>query len=166
MPGAGRLRDYRRKIVLRVDGKSQPLDVDNDFFAISAGNPAQEIKQCTTFESDSLLSLTPHMHYRGKDARFEIQRPGQSPETVLFVPKYDFNWQLKYQLQDPVFVPKGTRLIMTFHYDNSSNNPSNPDPSRTIRWGEPSQEEMMSGWIDYVTVPSNVTSSFLTQIKR
>jgi hypothetical protein len=106
------------------------------------------------------------MHYRGKDARFEIQRPGQSPETVLFVPKYDFNWQLKYQLQDPVFVPKGTRLIMTFHYDNSSNNPSNPDPSRTIRWGEPSQEEMMSGWIDYVTVPSNVTSSLLTQIKR
>ena len=106
------------------------------------------------------------MHYRGKDARFEIQRPGRSPEMVLFVPKYDFNWQLKYQLQDPVFVPKGTRLIMTFHYDNSSNNPSNPDPSRTIRWGEPSQEEMMSGWIDYVTVPSTVMSSFLTQIKR
>lgn len=143
------------------------LDVDNDFFAISPGNPAQEIKQCATFESDSLLlSLTPHMHYRGKDARFEIQRPGQSPETLLFVPKYDFNWQLKYQLQDLVFVPKGTRLIMTFHYDNSSNNASNPDPSRTIRWGEPSQEEMMSGWIDYINAPSNATSSFLTQIKK
>ena len=59
------------------------------------------------------------MHYRGKDAHFEIQRPGRSPEMVLFVPKYDFNWQLKYQLQDPVFVPKGTRLIMTFHYDTA-----------------------------------------------
>ena len=143
------------------------LDVDNDYFAISPGNTAQEIKQCATFESDSLLlSLTPHMHYRGKDARFEIERPGQSPETVLFVPKYDFNWQLKYQPEDPIFLPKGTRLIMTFHYDNSSNNPFNPDPSRTIRWGEPSQEEMMSGWIDYITVPSNVTSSIPTQTKR
>jgi hypothetical protein len=55
---------------------------------------------------------------------------------------------------------------MTFHYDNSSNNPSNPDASRTIRWGEPSQEEMMSGWIDYITVPSNAPSGMLIQGKR
>ena len=90
------------------------------------------------------------MHYRGKDARFEIQRPGERAETLLFVPRYDFNWQLKYQLQDPGLRPKGTRLIITFHYDNSPKNRSNPDPSRTIRWGEPSEEEMMSGWIDYI----------------
>ncbi len=133
------------------------LDVDNDFFALPPGSAAQEVKQCATFGSDSLLlSLTPHMHYRGKDARFEIQRPGQQAETLLFVPKYDFNWQLKYQLQDPVFVPKGTRLILTFHFDNSQKNGSNPDPSRTIRWGEPSEEEMMSGWIDYIEVPPTV----------
>lgn len=143
------------------------LDVDNDFFAISPGNPAQEVKQCATFESDSLLlSLTPHMHYRGKDARFEIQRPGQQPETLLFVPKYDFNWQLKYQLQDPVFVPKGTRLIITFHYDNSANNSANPDSSRTVRWGEPSQEEMMSGWIDYINVPVNGAADLVTQLRK
>jgi hypothetical protein len=136
------------------------LDVDNDFFALPPGSNAQEVKQCATFDSDSvLLSLTPHMHYRGKDARFEIQRPGQQVETLLFVPKYDFNWQLKYQLQDPVFVPKGTRLILTFHFDNSQQNGSNPDPSRTIRWGEPSEEEMMSGWIDYVEVPPTVAVS-------
>jgi hypothetical protein len=131
--------------------------VDNDFFALPPGSEAQEVKQCATFDSDSLLlSLTPHMHYRGKDARFEIQRPGQQAETLLFVPKYDFNWQLKYQLQDPIFVPKGTRLIITFHYDNGPNNHSNPDPSRTIRWGEPSEEEMMSGWIDYIVAPPTV----------
>jgi hypothetical protein len=136
------------------------LDVDNDFFALPPGGDAEEVKQCATFDSDSLLlSLTPHMHYRGRDARFEIQRPGQPPETLLFVPKYDFNWQLKYQLQDPVFVPKGTRLILTFHYDNSQNNRLNPDPSRMIRWGEPSQEEMMSGWIDYIEVPPNTASA-------
>jgi hypothetical protein len=136
------------------------LDVDNDFFAIPAGNGDQEVKQCATFNSDSLLlSLTPHMHYRGKDARFEIQRPGQqTTETLLFVPKYDFNWQLKYLLKEPIFVPKGTRLILTFHYDNSTNNHFNPDASRSIRWGEPSEEEMMSGWIDYVVAPPNTVS--------
>jgi hypothetical protein len=127
------------------------LDVDNDFFSIPPGDPAHEVKQCATFDSDSLLlSLTPHMHYLGKDARFEIQRPGQPPETLLFVPKYDFSWQLKYFLQDPVFVPKGTRLILTFHFDNSPNNRFDPDPKRTVRWGEPSNEEMMSGWVDYI----------------
>jgi hypothetical protein len=135
------------------------LDVDNDFFAIPPGSAAQEVKQCATFDSDSLLlSLTPHMHHLGRDARFEVQRPGQAAETLLFVPNYDFNWQLKYLLQDPVFVPKGTRLIITFHYDNSANNRSNPDPNRTVRWGEPSEEEMMSGWIDYIQAPLNTTS--------
>lgn len=131
------------------------LDVDNDFFSIPPGDPAHEVRQCATFNSDSLLlSLTPHMHYLGKDARFEIQRPGHAPEVLLFVPKYDFNWQLKYFLQDPIFAPKGSRLILTFHYDNSRNNPFDPDPARTVRWGEPSKEEMMSGWIDYIQVPA------------
>ncbi len=140
------------------------LDVDNDFFALPAGGDAQEVTQCATFDSDSLLlSLTPHMHYRGKDARFEIQRRGERAETLLFVPKYDFNWQLKYELQEPVFAPKGTRLIITFHYDNSQGNPSNPNPSRTIRWGEPSEEEMMSGWIDYIeTQPKTAPDRQLT----
>ena len=127
------------------------MDVDNNFFAIPAGDASHQVKQCATFDSDSLLlTFTPHMHYRGKDARFEIQRPGEAPETLLFVPKYDFNWQLKYQAQDPVFVPKGSRLIITVHYDNSANNPFNPDAAKTVRWGEPSEEEMMSGWIDYI----------------
>jgi hypothetical protein len=132
------------------------MDVDNDFFSIPAGVAEQAVTQCATFNADSLLlSITPHMHFRGKDARFEIQRPGQTTtETLLLVPQYDFNWQLKYLLQSPVFIPKGTRLIMTFHYDNSANNKFNPDPARTIRWGEPSEEEMMSGWIDYIEAPA------------
>ncbi len=70
------------------------------------------------------------------------------------MPQYDFNWQLKYREQDPVFVPKGSRLIITFHYDNSANNAANPDPGKVVRWGEPSAEEMMSGWIDYIDAPS------------
>jgi hypothetical protein len=142
------------------------LDVDNDFFAIPPGNPALEVRQCATFDSDSfLLSLTPHMHYLGKDARFEVQRPGQHAETLLFVPNYNFNWQLKYKLQDPIFVPKGTRLILTFHFDNSPNNRADIDPNRTVRWGEPSHEEMMSGWIDYIEGPAgeHLPATALTQ---
>ena len=130
------------------------MDVDNNFFAIPAGDASHQVRQCATFDSDSLLlSFTPHMHYRGKDARFEVQRPGETRETLLFVPKYDFNWQLKYQAQDPLFVPKGTRLIITMHFDNSANNAFNPDAAKTVRWGEPSEEEMMSGWIDYIQAP-------------
>jgi hypothetical protein len=130
------------------------MDVDNNFFAIPAGDGNHQVRQCATFESDSLLlSLTAHMHLRGKDARFEIERPGETPQTVLYVPKYDFNWQLKYREKEPVFVPKGTRLIITFHYDNSANNAANPNPRKQIRWGEPSEEEMMSGWIDYIDAP-------------
>jgi hypothetical protein len=136
------------------------MDVDNLYFRIPAGDGNHEVKQCATFNSDvKLLSFTPHMHYRGKDARFEIQRPGEAPETVLFVPRYDFNWQLAYRLQDPLAVPRGTRLIITVHYDNSVNNPSNPDPKKVIRWGEPSEEEMMSGWINYVTVGNSQVAS-------
>jgi hypothetical protein len=135
------------------------MDVDNDFFAIPAGDASHEVRQCATFDSDSLLlSLTPHMHFRGKDARFELERPGEPPETLLFVPNYDFNWQLKYREQTGVFVPKGSRLIITFHYDNSVNNAANPDPKKVVRWGEPSAEEMMSGWIDYIDAPSKLTT--------
>jgi hypothetical protein len=131
------------------------MDVDNNFFAIPAGDGNHAVRQCATFNADSLLlSLTPHMHFRGKDARFEIERPGEAPETLLFVPHYDFNWQLKYREKEPVMVPKGSRLIITFHYDNSANNAANPDPQKQVRWGEPSEEEMMSGWIDYVDAPA------------
>jgi hypothetical protein len=131
------------------------MDVDNNFFALPAGDADHEVRQCATFDSDSLLlSFTPHMHVRGKDARFEIQRPGEAPQTVLFVPSYDFNWQLKYREREPVFVPKGTQLIITFHYDNSAHNTANPDAGKVIRWGEPSEEEMMSGWIDYIDAPT------------
>jgi hypothetical protein len=136
------------------------MDVDNLYFRIPPGDAAHEVKQCATFKTSvQLLSFTPHMHYRGKDARFDIQRPGQPAETILFVPRYDFNWQLAYRLRDPVTVPAGTRLMITVHYDNSPNNVSNPDPKKVIRWGEPSEEEMMSGWIEYVSVESQVASS-------
>jgi len=77
------------------------------------------------------------MHFRGKDMKWELMRPDAIKETLLAIPRYDFNWQIEYKLKDPVDAPKGSRLIVTAHFDNSVNNPSNPDPTKTVRWGEP-----------------------------
>ncbi len=133
----------------------QRLDVHNHFFKIPAGAPNQEVTACYSFDRDvELLTYTPHMHYRGKDMKFETEHPDGTFETLLWVPKYDFEWQTTYRLTHPLNIPKGTRLRITAHFDNSANNPKNPDPARVIRWGEPSNEEMMDGWFEYL-VPNN-----------
>lgn len=132
------------------------MDLRNFFLRIPAGAPSQQVRRCYDFEQDKLLlSFTPHMHYRGKDITYELETPEGSREILLRVPRYDFNWQLVYRLQEPKLVKKGSRLIVTAHYDNSPNNPFNPDPSQTIRWGDKSEEEMMTSWIEYLDVPSS-----------
>ena len=124
-------------------------------FLIPPGEPNQEVSHCTTFQKDVLLmSYVAHMHFRGKDMRFELERPGGHRETVLFIPNYSFAWQQIYELAQPLPVQKGTRLIITAHFDNSANNKWNPDPTKTIRWGEPSTAEMMDGWVEYIDAPS------------
>lgn len=127
------------------------MDLRNFFFRIPPGEANHEVKRCYTFEKDkALLSITPHMHYRGKDVRYELVRPDGSREVLLSVPRYSFNWQLVYRFQEPVYIEKGSRLTVTTHYDNSPNNPANPDPASAIRWGDKSEEEMMTSWIEYV----------------
>jgi len=127
------------------------MDLRNFFFRIPAGEPAHTVRRCYAFERDqTLLSITPHMHYRGKDARYDLIRPDGTRETLLNVPKYDFNWQLVYRMRDPVKVEKGSRLEVTVHFDNSANNPANPDATKSVRWGDKTEEEMMTSWIEYV----------------
>ncbi len=127
------------------------MDLRNFFLAIPAGAPSHEVRRCYTFERDKLLlSFTPHMHYRGKDMTYELVRPDGGREILLAVPRYDFNWQLVYRLKEPVFVERGSRLIVTAHYDNSANNRANPDPTQVVRWGDKSEEEMMTSWIEYL----------------
>jgi hypothetical protein len=127
------------------------MDLRNFFMQIPAGAANHEVKRCFTFEQDRmLLSFTPHMHYRGKDITYEVIRPNGKRETLLHVPKYDFNWQLVYRMRDPVLIEKGSRMIVTAHYDNSANNPGNPDPKQVLRWGDKSEEEMMTSWIEYM----------------
>lgn len=127
----------------------------NYFFRIPPGTPNHLVTACYSFDEQvDLLSYTAHMHYRGKDARFEALYPDGRTETLLFVPNYSFDWQGVYRLKEPLRIPKGTRIRILAHFDNSANNPSNPDPTATVRWGEPSAEEMMDGWLEYVVTNS------------
>jgi hypothetical protein len=127
------------------------VDLSNYFFRIPAGDPNVEVSECHTFRQDMYLTtLTPHMHLRGKDARFEVTYPDGRKETLLYVPHYNFNWQITYRMSTPKFIPKGTRLAIISHFDNSPNNPLNPDPTKVVRWGAASEMEMMDGWIEYV----------------
>jgi hypothetical protein len=136
------------------------LDLRNRYFLIPAGVPNHAVKRCYEFEADKLLvSVTPHMHYRGKEARYELVRADGTRETLLLVPRYDFNWQLLYRFKEPVFVKKGSRLIVTFTYDNSPANRSNPDPKEVIRWGDRSEDEMMTSWIEYLDTTPTPTES-------
>ncbi|MGD9723148.1 MAG: redoxin domain-containing protein [Pirellulales bacterium] len=106
------------------------------------------------FLKDSyVLNLFPHMHYRGKSFKFEAEFPDGRREVLLNVPHYDFNWQLRYDLAKPVFMPKGSRLVCTAVWDNSDANPLNPDPSQTVRFGLQSWEEMMVGYYTTIRAP-------------
>lgn len=99
------------------------------------------------FRNDMLLiSLMPHMHLRGKSFRYELEYPDGTRETLLHVPRYDFNWQLVYILDEPKLMPAGSTLHGIAHYDNSAENLANPDPTQRVRWGDQTWEEMMIGW--------------------
>jgi hypothetical protein len=85
------------------------------------------------------------MHYRGKSFRFTARYPNGEQEILLDVPRYDFNWQLIYLLKKPKLLPAGTVVDMEAHFDNSADNPLNPDPAQTVYWGDQTWEEMMLG---------------------
>jgi peroxiredoxin len=97
-----------------------------------------------------LISLTPHMHWRGKDYHYEIIYPDGKKETILSVPRWDFNWQSVYRFKEPLKLPQGSRLHAVAHWDNSKNNLLNPAPQETVRFGLQSWEEMMVGFAAYV----------------
>jgi peroxiredoxin len=93
-----------------------------------------------------LYSLMPHMHYRGKYMSYTAEYPDGRSEVLLSVPRYEFNWQFNYQLEEPVFLPAGTRLIARGAMDNSDRNPFNPDPSRPVHFGLQTKHEMFFGF--------------------
>jgi hypothetical protein len=137
---------------------SRRIDLSNQMFRIPAGAPDHPVSECHTFSKDVLItSLTPHMHLRGKSMRIVADLPSGEKKTLLYVPAYSFNWQITYRAEDPIFLPKGTRIEVLATFDNSANNPTNPDPTKVVRWGSASETEMMDGWIEYLdALPKNV----------
>lgn len=144
-----------------VDGIEHEVvtaELGNLRFAIPPGEPnhvvtatSRPIKKTAT-----LLSMSPHMHLRGKAFRYELILPSGEREILLDVPAYDFNWQTRYLLKTPRKLPAGAVIHCRAAFDNSPDNLANPDPSKTVRWGDQSWDEMMLGYFD-VIVPRNDT---------
>ncbi len=121
--------------------------VGRNVFSIPAGEPNYEMSATHVLQADTLLlSLTPHTHLRGKSAKFEAEFPNGTTEVLLNVPDFDFNWQLRYLFQEPKLMPKGSKLRFTARYDNSANNPANPDPTKVVSFGNQTWDEMMEGY--------------------
>ncbi len=102
----------------------------------------------------AVTSLLAHMHVRGKAFKFELTTPDGKTETLLDLPNYDFNWQLRYELKQPRVLPRGSTVKLTAVFDNSADNKSNPDPTKLVRWGPQTYDEMMIGYFEYF-VPVN-----------
>lgn len=122
----------------------------NNRFRIPPGASAHEVRSSYTFREDStILSLMPHMHLRGKSFRYDLEMPGGRSVPLLSVPRYDFNWQHSYVPIEPIKAPRGTRIHCTALFDNSSANKANPDPTKEVRWGDQTWEEMMIGFLNF-----------------
>lgn len=131
----------------QVEYVTRSTSVASMFFAIPPGDPNYVVTSEGTFEHDTLVdSLTPHMHMRGKSFRYEAVYPDGQQEVLLDVPRYDFNWQTTYQFEEPKLLPKGSKLVCTARWDNSEDNLSNPDPTKTIMFGDQTFDEMMIGF--------------------
>ncbi len=119
----------------------------NTRFEIPPGDNNHIVTSSETMHSDVLLlDMTPHMHLRGKAFRYEAIFPDGQQEILLDVPRYDFNWQLSYRLSKPKLLPRGTVIKCTAVFDNSDENPVNPDSTQPVKWGPQSFEEMMIGF--------------------
>jgi hypothetical protein len=127
----------------------------NPRFVIPAGDGNAEVRAVTPLNRDTLITgFTPHMHMRGKDMTYIAHYPDGTDETLLSVPKYDFNWQITYELAKPKVLPKGTKIEVIAHFDNSTANKFNPDPTKDVRWGDQTWEEMMIGFYSTIAPPT------------
>ncbi len=156
----------RTRIALRFS-KDPPrqailtLQMGNDKFLIPPEDPSYGVSVSGTLPNDALLiSLFPHMHLRGKSFEYALVRPNGNFETLLKINHFDFNWQLNYRLSEPIPIKAGTRLLWTAYFDNSTNNPRNPNPRSEVRFGEQSWEEMMIGFFDVAVDPAIDKTAF------
>jgi len=133
--------------------------IANAQFTIPAGDANHQIEAEAIFnDSVKVWTMHPHMHLRGKDMTYTAIYPDGRQEIVLRVPKYDFGWQTDYWLAQPLSLPKGSKLHVTAHFDNSPANRANPDAAAVVRWGDQTWEEMMIGYITYTVDSASVST--------
>ena len=127
--------------------------------AIPPGESNAEVVAESTVGVDNvkLTYIQPHMHLRAKDYELRVIYP-TGEKQVLFKGKWDFNWQMGYDLKEPILLPKGTRILTIVHYDNSPNNKFNPDPKTEVLWGLQNWEEMQSSFLGFL-IDSNTDLS-------
>ena len=156
----GTATEDRTRLGLQFTATAPPYEVHvaaakQTRFAIPPGAPNHEVKGTLPVPFDAqILSFMPHMHMRGKAFRYEMVDASGQRRELLNVPNYDFNWQLLYRAAEPVIARAGSRIEATAWFDNSLENPSNPDPTKTVRWGEQTEDEMMIGYLEYVKTPA------------
>lgn len=143
--------------LIYCDGKPEveveTRGISNVFFAIPPGADNHEVEAQYTLKRDMrLLSLMPHMHVRGKAYKYVAELPNGEERVLLDIPRYDFNWQLLYELREPMDLPKGTKIVATGWFDNSDKNPANPDPKATVTFGEQTWEEMQIGYVNWYPI--------------
>lgn len=139
----------------------------NYAFRIPPNDPDHRVESTFTFSRNGLLlSLMPHMHLRGKDFSFEALYPDGQTEKLLSVPHYDFGWQTIYSLAEPKLMPAGTQLKCVAHFDNSSDNLNNPDPSATVAFGEQTWEEMMIGFFEMALADQDLIEERESYVSR
>ena len=144
------LRFYRgekppSKLVRQAAPHNEEFTIPAETHHFETGVKPFEVKQ-----DSYLLSFLPHMHLRGKSFRFEAETPSGERTTLLSVPRFDFNWQSTYMLKEPMLLPKGSKIHCTAAFNNSADNPANPDPSSSVRWGDQTFEEMLIGYVKFI----------------
>lgn len=120
---------------------------------ITPFDPNFELRQSVTLKEDAYMqSFLPHMHFRGKSMRFNAHYPDGTEQELINIANYNYNWQISYKLEEPILMPAGTRIEAIGHYDNSTQNKANPDPSRSVPWGDQSWDEMFFGAMSWKNV--------------
>jgi len=142
------------------------VNVQNFAFTIPPETDNYPIKARARLKQDiTIVSLRPHMHFRGKDFEYRATYPTGESEILLRIPKWDFNWQMSYTLETPKMLPKGTILEVLGHFDNTSNNPYNPDPKALVVYGEQTWNEMLGGLIDVALDPGAGTPELFEPVR-
>jgi Copper type II ascorbate-dependent monooxygenase, C-terminal domain len=147
--------------------RSFQIGLANGSFVIPPGEANYRVDADITVDSDvRVVGFTPHMHLRGKSFEYRAVFPDGSREVLLRVPKYDFNWQLTYDLAEERVFPKGTKFEATAVFDNSPGNKFNPDPKASVRFGDQTWDEMMVGFVNIAITPDQDLSKLIRRPPR